>query len=75
MNAEARPVARCAGPAWLRSLGIGVTDSWAGRNSTDGPAAGLTSAGMANGLRLSEQEQRIQQFHAEIDRRLARTGV
>jgi phenylpropionate dioxygenase-like ring-hydroxylating dioxygenase large terminal subunit len=36
---------------------------------------GLTSAGMANGTRLSEQEQRIQQFHAEIDRRLARAGV
>ena len=36
---------------------------------------GLTSAGMANGVRLSEQEQRIQQFHAEIDRRLARAGV
>ncbi len=32
---------------------------------------GLASAGMANGIRLSEQEQRIQQFHAEIDRRLA----
>jgi phenylpropionate dioxygenase-like ring-hydroxylating dioxygenase large terminal subunit len=36
---------------------------------------GLASAGMASGLRLSEQEQRIQQFHAEIDRRLARAGV
>ena len=36
---------------------------------------GLASAGTANGLRLSEQEQRIQQFHAEIDRRLARAGV
>jgi phenylpropionate dioxygenase-like ring-hydroxylating dioxygenase large terminal subunit len=31
---------------------------------------GLASAGMHNGVRLSEQEQRIQQFHAEIDRRL-----
>jgi nicotinamide riboside kinase len=30
---------------------------------------------MADGLRLSEQEQRIQQFHAEIDRRLAQAGV
>jgi phenylpropionate dioxygenase-like ring-hydroxylating dioxygenase large terminal subunit len=36
---------------------------------------GLASVGMANGLRLSEQEQRIQQFHAEIDRRLVRAGV
>ncbi|HEX4507332.1 MAG TPA: SRPBCC family protein, partial [Alphaproteobacteria bacterium] len=36
---------------------------------------GLASAGMADGLRLSEQEQRIQQFHAEIDRRFARAGV
>jgi len=32
---------------------------------------GLMSRGMANGIRLSEQEQRVQQFHAEIDRRLA----
>jgi phenylpropionate dioxygenase-like ring-hydroxylating dioxygenase large terminal subunit len=36
---------------------------------------GLASAGMVDGLRLSEQEQRIQQFHAEIDRRLDRAGV
>lgn len=32
---------------------------------------GLISQGIATGVRLSEQEQRIQQFHAEIDRRLA----
>jgi phenylpropionate dioxygenase-like ring-hydroxylating dioxygenase large terminal subunit len=36
---------------------------------------GLASAGMADGLRLSEQEQRVQQFHAEIDRRFAQVGV
>jgi phenylpropionate dioxygenase-like ring-hydroxylating dioxygenase large terminal subunit len=36
---------------------------------------GLASAGMATGIRLSEQEQRIQQFHAEIDRRMARAGA
>jgi hypothetical protein len=36
---------------------------------------GLASRGMAGGVRLSEQEQRVQQFHAEIDRRLARAGV
>jgi phenylpropionate dioxygenase-like ring-hydroxylating dioxygenase large terminal subunit len=35
---------------------------------------GLASAGVAT-IRLSEQEQRIQQFHAEIDRRLARAGI
>ncbi|HLG86512.1 MAG TPA: aromatic ring-hydroxylating dioxygenase subunit alpha [Alphaproteobacteria bacterium] len=32
---------------------------------------GLISRGMADGVRLSEQEQRVQQLHAEIDRRLA----
>jgi len=31
---------------------------------------GLASAG-CTGVRLSEQEQRIQQLHAEIDRRMA----
>ncbi len=36
---------------------------------------GLASAGMVNGLRLSEQEQRIQQFHAQIDRCLARANA
>lgn len=36
---------------------------------------GLMSRVMARGLRLSEQEQRIQQLHAEIDRRLAKAGV
>ena len=33
---------------------------------------GLMSRGLSSGVRLSEQEQRVQQFHAEIDRRLAR---
>jgi hypothetical protein len=32
---------------------------------------GLLSNGMRNGVRLSELEQRIQQLHAEIDRRIA----
>ena len=36
---------------------------------------GLASAGMQAGVRLSEQEQRIQQFHAEIDRRLEAAEV
>jgi hypothetical protein len=30
--------------------------------------------GIAGGVRLSEQEQRVQQLHAEIDRRLARVA-
>jgi phenylpropionate dioxygenase-like ring-hydroxylating dioxygenase large terminal subunit len=32
---------------------------------------GLLSSGVRNGVRLSEMEQRIQQLHAEIDRRIA----
>jgi phenylpropionate dioxygenase-like ring-hydroxylating dioxygenase large terminal subunit len=36
---------------------------------------GLMSRGMADGVRLSEQEQRIMQLHAEIDRWLERAGV
>lgn len=36
---------------------------------------GLASAGMADGIRLSEQEQQIQQFHAEIDRRLGSASI
>ena len=62
--------------AYTRQDAAGVGDVL--QQDIDNMAAvqrGLASAGMADGLRLSEQEQRIQQFHAEIDHRLARAGV
>jgi hypothetical protein len=37
--------------------------------------AGLESGRLKGGVRLSEQEQRVQQFHAEIDRRFLAAGL